>query len=126
MGKLLSQKNKEFVDKAKTAIEAEMQIVANTSKFSFVPVDKGKLSKSIKVRKAKVRAKDISVAIVAGGQGIPYAVAVHEHLSPSSPPSWRGVTVRFNPSGRGPKFLEKPLRMAAGGMGKRIATRIKF
>jgi hypothetical protein len=56
----------------------------------------------------------LRVELVFGGVTAAYAVAVHEHLSQFSPPSWvaaegAGNRVQFHPSGRGPKYLERPM-----------------
>lgn len=71
-----------------------------------------------------------------GGVAEDYALAVHEHPSEHSPPSWQGKgftssskhakhptegVVTFHPAGTGPKFLERPMLDAESGMAARIA-----
>lgn len=67
----------------------------------------------------------VEVKIVAGDETTPQALAIHEHPSPHSPPSWEGVNVEFHPSGRGPKYIEEPLNEAIGGMAERMASKMK-
>jgi len=55
-----------------------------------------------------------------------YVLAVHESPSGYDPPTWQGKEVKFNPSGRGPKFLEKPLFEAENGMIQRIASNVRL
>lgn len=115
------------------------------SKNEFVPVDDGPLRASGRVT-IDTRGKEIAVVLSYGDNATPYARAIHEHLSGSSPRSWRiaasrggsrtdepmrrssktgrilsgGGTVTagvmFHPAGRGPKYLERPLREEEGRM----------
>lgn len=59
-------------------------------------------------------AKGFQVRMSYGGAASAYAEAIHEHESPSSPPSWRGKSVNFQQGGV--KYLEKPLKKRANGM----------
>jgi len=77
----------------------------------LVPYDMGTLHDSGRIEKSE---KGYAQRVVFGGAGIPYAVAIHEHLSASSPRSWKiaeasGNPVRFKKAGTGPKYLERPL-----------------
>lgn len=70
-----------------------------------------------------------------------YALAVHEHLSQHSPPSWQGkgtqkttntkkrrkvgTRVTFYTPGTGPKYLEGPFKHRTAGMEARVASRVK-
>lgn len=67
---------------------------------------------------------DIVVAVAAGDDSTPQAVAIHEHPSPHSPPSWSGVDVHFNPSGTGAKYLERPLLDSIVGMAERVGAKV--
>jgi len=71
-----------------------------------------------------------SVTMSFGGAADAYALAVHEHLSEHSPPSWvvaelSGRGINWNAAGTGPKFLERPINDAAPRMAERIGNRIK-
>lgn len=59
------------------------------------------------------------VSIVAGNDSTPHALAVHEHPSKHSPPTWDGVTVKFTKGG--PKFLERALNEHQGEMFKALS-----
>lgn len=77
----------------------------------LVPYDRGDLHDSGRIESSE---KGYSQRVVFGGQGIAYAVATHEHLSSSSPHSWRvaeaaGRPVRWTKAGTGPKYVERPL-----------------
>lgn len=94
------------------ALYKRCERIMTRSKESFVPVDFGTLKNSGIVLPPERKGKSIIVTLAYGGAAEAYALAIHEHLSSHSPPSWRGVTVHFHPSGRGPKYLEKPLMEA--------------
>lgn len=82
---------------------------------------------------------DLSVegvhSFVAGGLVI--SNSVHEHPSSISPPSWEGKAIEeiesvragqpwvAEGSGRGPKYLERPLNAALPGMAGRIAEKMR-
>jgi len=90
----------------------------------------GVLRDTIQTHEAEVSENNITVAITAGGPATPYAIAVHEHLSESSPPSWKkaeasGKGIHWNAAGTGPKFIEKPLLAMKQTMGDRIAARVQ-
>ena len=64
----------------------------------------------------------IEVSMTFGGAAAAYAQAVHEHPSSSSPPSWKGKTIKFRGGRqRGVKYLERPMRFHSIGMAGRIA-----
>lgn len=59
----------------------------------------------------------VSVTLGFGdGPSAPYALAVHEHLSKHSPPSWQKAKggVHFSPMNTGPKYLEGPFLEITG------------
>ena len=97
---------------AARVLREEAEEVMTRSK-ELVPVDLGTLRDSGHVPPTKRIGNTIEVEIVYGGEAKEYAVAVHEHLSHHSPPSWfaaeyAGRPVKFSPAGTGPKFLERP------------------
>lgn len=121
-----------FPDKVVKAVHLEGEYVMTDSKRNYVPVDLGVLRSSGFVNPPVRSGKEVSVTIGFGGAASAYALAVHEHPSTHSPPSWQGKSVadilsvsNRTPwsvdSGRGPKYLERPLRKAVAGMPQRIA-----
>lgn len=113
----------------------EAEVIAERSRNEFVPIASGNLASTIKVIKGGLsQGRDemgqftagsaVEVKIIAGDETTPQALAIHEHPSPHSPPSWEGVTVQFNPGGRGPKYLEQPLNEAIGGMAERVGGKV--
>jgi len=95
----------------KASIKKRWQRVLDRARNEFVPVDKHDLQQSGRL---VVSEHGLSVTIVFGGPGIHYAIAVHEHLSEHSPPSWRiaessGRGIRWSKPGTGPKYVERPM-----------------
>jgi hypothetical protein len=88
----------------------------------------GELRASIIVTKPEYADNgEVSVKIVAGGPSIGYALAVHEHLSEHSPPSWQDKgpdQIHWNAAGTGPKFIEGPVLEARPTWLARLAARI--
>jgi hypothetical protein len=64
----------------------------------------------------------ITFAVIAGNEHTPHALAVHEHPSKHSPPSWQNTTVHFRKGG--PKFLERALKDEAGNALDRIGRKV--
>lgn len=92
---------------------------------SRTPVDKGILRDSGHVEHATDGKLEAELRF-----GTKYAVAVHEHLSEHSPPSWvkaeaSGRGVHFHPEGTGPKFLERAIQAEAPKYEEDIAAKIK-
>ena len=104
------------------ALYRQGEKIMATSKRSYVPIDEGTLKRSGKVFPPEVRGREISVLLAFGDSATPYAIAIHEHPSPSSPPSWKGKVVKFSPAGTGAKYLEKPLLAALPTLGADIAA----
>jgi hypothetical protein len=78
---------------------------------AFAPEDEGELRGSGRLEESPTGR---SVTVVFGGPGMPYVVAVHEHLSEHSPYSWRmaeatGRGINWTIPGTGPKFLERAI-----------------
>jgi hypothetical protein len=100
--------------------------VMGMSKAEYVPVDLGNLSSTGHVEPPERSGRKVRVRLVYGGPAAPYALAVHEHPSRHSPPSWRGVAVTFNPAGRGPKYLERPLMLKVRTARSELAELIRL
>lgn len=113
---------KKFPGKARAALLFRGERVMTRSKNEFVPADKSILKNSGRV---VLERTGITVTLSYGGDAKAYALAVHEHLSPHSPPSWRNTTVRFSPSGRGPKYLQKPLLEQQRTLAKDLASDLR-
>jgi hypothetical protein len=110
------------------ALYAEAEEIMGDSKEFYVPVEHGALRNSGFVKMPEFNDKDVSVKLGFGGVAKAYAIAVHEHLSESSPRSWQkaeaaGRPVRFSPGG--PKYLERPMLERAKTLASRIAGRLK-
>lgn len=99
--------------------------VIRRSQREFVPKDTQKLSRSAYVTDPDSNKAGSKIQL---GFSAPHARAVHEHLSASSPYSWRvaereGRPVNFQP-GKGPKYLETPLHEAAKTMAADLAKEL--
>lgn len=103
-------------DRARKAVAAKVYALAQTimtdAKANYVPHDKGLLAASGTVDLPVIAADTIACSLQFGGAAAAYALAVHEHLSEHSPPSWQvaetsGAGVHF--SHGGPKYLERPV-----------------
>lgn len=72
--------------------------------------DGGHLRSSIRVTPS-ITGNRAKLEFFAGGVSAPYAVAVHEHLSEYSPPSWQPPTVvQWTTPSTGPKYIESAIR----------------
>lgn len=121
-----------FPDKVGAALYKEAQIEMTEAKRRC-PVSKGggTLRASGMVHEPQRFGKTVFVVLSFGGAAIDYAVAVHEHLSEHSPPSWvaaeaNGDGIHWTSAGTGPKFLESVLNESRSNMASRIAARLKF
>jgi hypothetical protein len=123
--KRLRQLAQEYPDRIVKAVYRRAELIMARSKAEFVPVDNGILMNSGHVTLER-QGRVVRVILAYGGAAKAYAIAVHEHLSVHSPPSWKGGTVvRFKPAGRGPKYLERPLFEAVRTMAQDIAADLK-
>lgn len=113
-------------DKVLRALYLEAELVLTDAKRHYVPIDLGTLRNSGYVAPPEREGTKISIRFGFGGAASAYAIAVHETPSKYDPQSWKGKTIRFQRKGRGPKYLEKPLKEALKGMAQRIADRIKL
>lgn len=103
------------------ALYRQAQRIMAESKERFVPVDLGTLKSSGKVHPPKYSGRTVTVELSYGDAASAYALAVHEHPSRHSPPSWQGAQITFSPSGTGPKYLERPLMAAVPTLAQELA-----
>lgn len=125
MQKRLRAIARKFPDEVGRELYLMAEEILTTSKRNFAPVapDGGALRSSGFVRPpTKTPGGLIEVAILYGGTSAPYAVAVHEHPSRFSPPSWKGKTLNFNVGGV--KYLERPLMDAVPTLARDISRTI--
>ena len=110
-----------------TAMEQEAMKIVRVAK-DRVPQRDGELKRSIKHHDAEISGGSVSVTISAGDNlSAPYALAVHEHLSKHSPPSWRHLSpsqINWNIPGTGPKYLENPLHEAEPNLCENLSRRL--
>lgn len=142
MVNLLKRVASKFPDRVSAAMYAEAEIMMTESKrrCPVGPVGAkkrknevpGALRASGRVGVPEREGRRISVTLSYGGGVIDaYAIAVHEHLSEHSPPSWvkaeqNGDGIEWTQPGTGPKFLESVVNEAKDTMAERIANRIHF
>lgn len=115
------------------AVYEEAEFIMADSKEKFVPVghggaEGGHLRDSGHTQPPVIEGREIKVTMAYGGAAAPYALAVHEHLSEHSPPTWLNKSaseINWSVPGTGPKYLELPFRAAVPGMMGRIAQSIK-
>ena len=101
-------------------LKLEAELIMTKAK-RLTPVDLGTLRSSGHVKKPVVTRKTAKVLLGFGGAASAYALAVHEHPSRHSPSSWRGG-VSFTSGG--PKYLERPVKEARKGFGRRVARHL--
>ena len=99
--------------------------ILTPAKERLVPVDFGPLRSSGTVLEPVVKGDTISVTVAFGGPAAPYALAVHEHPSEHSPPSWKGKDIVFSPASAGPKFLEKAVKETERTVARRVADEVR-
>lgn len=115
---------------ARKSARRQAKAILKDAVDNYVPEDEGDLAKSGQVED-KSSGNEVRVEISFGKRGpsAAYAVAVHEHLSQHSPPSWqkaesggqgrdkRGRFLRHGVHFRrgGPKYLEQPMTIATDG-----------
>jgi hypothetical protein len=110
-------------------VEAQIEMTEAKRRCPVAP-DGGTLRASGMVHPPEIHGSLISVQLSFGGAAQDYAIAVHEHLSEHSPPSWviaeEGYGVQWSVAGTGPKFLESTLDESREYMGARVARRVHF
>lgn len=114
-------------------IEANIELTEAKKRCPVAPSGTpgaGNLRASGQVTEPEIKNGSISCIISFGnGPSADYAVAVHEHLSPHSPPSWIGIEpedINWNVPGTGPKFLESTILESRAYMAARVAKRIRL
>lgn len=112
------------------ALYREAERIMTRSKEEYVPVDDGTLRGSGHVQLPEISGNTVTVTMGYGGAAAAYALAVHEHLSEHSPPSWQvaeaaGRPVQFHPTNHGPKYLEIPVTEAQANFDQRVAADLK-
>ena len=100
--------------------EAEL-IMTEAKDNTPVAPDGGTLRSSGHVQIPKFSGTTLEIVLGFGGAASAYALAVHEHPSQHSPPSWSGG-VTWNVGG--PQFLKNAMDKAEAGMGGRIAKHL--
>jgi len=132
MRAVLRQVAKEAPKQLKAALYQEAQILMTESKRRCpIAPDGGALRASGFVSKPELVGTTVSVVMSYGGAAEEYAIAVHEHLSAHSPPSWLtsvegGRLVHWTTPGTGPKFLESVINEVQPMLLQRVGARIKF
>lgn len=111
-----------FGNRVPGALFRRGEAIMADSKANYVPVDLGTLKNTGTVHPPERKGRSVTVTMTYGGPAVAYALAIHEHPSKHSPPSWQGVQVRFSPAGHGPKYLERPLLAAIPSMPQDIAS----
>ena len=132
--RLLERGNTKVIKATGQAVTEVTNDVARKS-AELVPFDTGALRRSRAMKFPTPGRKNIVGEITYGGPGAPYAVVQHENLDlwhPPKPPGkqksgkHRQGTGPISPGqGRGPKYLEQPLKMARKDFDKIIINRIK-
>lgn len=87
-----------------------------TAADQVVPVDTGTLKNSRYVTPPESDGDVITVSVGYGGVAAPYALAVHENMSP---------TVHWSTPGTGPKYLENPLKERQGELPDILADAVR-
>ena len=110
-----------------SALGNEAEDIMAESVNVYAPFDLGTLTgnKSAFVDNPVVKGNKVSVEMGYGGDAAAYALAIHEHPSRHSPPSWEGKEIHWRRAGSGPKYLEKPVLAAEKGFGRRIGADIE-
>ncbi len=102
-------------------LEAEL-IMTDAKKHTPTAPDGGTLKSSGQVQPPKISRNKVEITLGFGGAASAYALAVHEHPSRHSPPSWDGVTIHWNVGG--PQFLKNAMDKAEAGIGNRVARHL--
>lgn len=123
--KRLKESGDDAVRDLARGLKVEGELIMTASKrVTPVAPDGGTLRASGHVREPHIRGTRAEVVLGFGGGASEYALAVHEHPSRHSPPSWKGKVINWNAAGTGPKYLEKPVNDAAKGFGRRVAKHL--
>lgn len=128
LDKALAQWGQAALDEAANLLYQRGETIMTDSKANYVPVDQSTLQGSGYVEQPVVDGWTISVRMAYGGPASAYAEAIHEHLSPMSPPSWKraealGHGVHFRQGGV--KYLETPYLAGIRDLANWIADGIR-
>ena len=126
--KVLAEFGQRAVQEAASLMYERGETIMTDSKANYVPVDQSTLQGSGHVEPPVVEGGQVTVRLAYGGPAVKYAIAIHEHLSAYSPPSWKkaeasGSGVHFRQGG--PKYLELPFLAGVKGLGEWIAAGIR-
>lgn len=122
--RLLDEGNKKVIKAAGIAVTEVTNTVAKKS-AELVPFDTGALRGSRAIKIPVIGRKDVIGEVTYGGPGSSYAVVQHEDLKLFHPAKPLGAGPVAPGQGRGPKYLEYPVKMARKDFGKIIVNRIK-
>ena len=89
----------------------EGELIMTDSKQNYVPVDLGVLRASGFVKGPTIMGDNVEVKLGYGGAASAYALIQHEAMD-------------FRHTVGGPKYLERPVKRAAAGLGQKIARRL--
>ena len=116
---------------AQDILQREGNNILNDANNRYVPIETQELRDTGKVSPVTVTPTGYSVTISYGGDGSrvdEYAIAVHEHPSSSSPPSWLGKSagqIKWTKPGTGVKYLLNALSNNVAGLLSRMSDRYK-
>ena len=114
--RLIVESNK-LVANVYKALRQEGDDILKDSIQNYVPEDTRALKNT-----GKVEGPDAQGEVTISFSG-PNALSIHEHPGNFDPPTWIGKTITFTVGG--PKYLERPMRIASTGMARRIAAKVK-
>ena len=120
--RLIDEGERKVIQAAKVAVYEVTNDVARKS-GELVPFDSGALRGSRAIKLPTTR--NLVGEVTYGGPGAPYAVVQHENLELFHPAKPLGAGPVAPGQGRGPKYLEFPLKMARKDFDKLIVNRIK-
>lgn len=101
-------------------LEDEASAVLRNSNENYVPIASGELRDSGEISTVTWSG---GVATITIRYTARHAVPVHENPSQHDPPTWKGIQVQWQ-GGKGPKYLEIPLREAEKGFTERVGERL--
>jgi hypothetical protein len=117
--KKMAQGNLAVIEGAKAAV-TELVIDIGKESQDLVPVDTGNLKRSIVLKFPLIKSNKPVGEIAYGGTAAPYAVVQHEDTSLSHPPKAKGGSPVVAGTGRGPKYLEFPVKRKAANLFNKI------
>ncbi len=120
LNRRLEKTGKRSADAMAGPLFLEAQLIMTEAK-KLTPVDQNPLRSSGHVKRPKITRTKAEVTLGFGGAASAYALAIHEHPSRHSPPSWKdGASFTSG----GPKYLERPVKEAKKGFGRRVARHL--